>query len=137
VTGHQGDYAAVSINAVYAYSTNQYLFLYNKSSQISCSTASVKGTETKSELSFNMIERRLKVRVDYSLKEAREQLVLRFNAALGPPNEFDLSIQNTFLKGTMRPGESQLFAYTCEYTISVVEGKSIDEFRYPTSSIKA
>jgi hypothetical protein len=96
-----------------------------------------KKIETKVELSFNMIERRLKARVDYSLKEAREQLVLRFNDALGPPNEFDLLIQNTFLKGTMRPGESQLFAYTCEYTISVVEGNSVDEFRHPTSPIEA
>lgn len=77
-----------------------------------------------------MIERRLKARVDYSLEGAREQLLLRFNTALGPPDEAELSIQNAFLKGTMRPGEAQFFAYTCEYTISVVEGNSIDEFRH-------
>ena len=81
-----------------------------------------------------MIERRLKPRVDYSLKGAREQLVLRFNTTLGAPNEADLSIQNTFIKGTMRPGEAQLFAYTCEYTINVVEGNPVDEFRRKNSS---
>lgn len=82
-----------------------------------------------------MIERRLKARVDYSLKEPREQLVLRFNTALGPPNEADLLIQNTFLQGTMRPGEAQFFAYTCEYTISVIEGTLIDELRNQDSCI--
>ena len=68
-----------------------------------------------------MIERRLKTRVDHSSTLAREQLVLRFNAALGPPNKSDLSIQNAFLKGTMTPGEAQFFVSMCEYVIGVVE----------------
>lgn len=71
-----------------------------------------------------MIERRLKARVDYSSTPARAQLVLRFNAALGPPSKADLSIQNAFLKGTMTSGEAQLFVNMCEYVIGVVERNS-------------
>jgi hypothetical protein len=71
-----------------------------------------------------MTDRRLKLRVDYSSVEAREQLVLRFNAALGPPNKADLSIQHAFLKGTMPPGETQLFVSMCEYVIGVVDRNS-------------
>lgn len=71
-----------------------------------------------------MIERRLKARVDHSSTLAREQLVLRFNAALGPPNKADLSVQNAFLLGTMTPGEAQLFIIICEYVIGVVERNS-------------
>lgn len=67
-----------------------------------------------------MIERRLKPRIDYSSSDAREQLVLRFNNALGPPNEADMSIQLAFLKGTMRPGEAQFFISMCEYVIGAV-----------------
>lgn len=71
-----------------------------------------------------MIERRLKARVDHSSTPAREHLVLRFNAALGPPDKVDLSIQNAFLKGTMTPGEATLFVSMCEYVIGVVERNS-------------
>ena len=68
-----------------------------------------------------MIERRRKPRVNYSSMEAREQLVLRLNGVLGPPNKADLSIQDNFLKGTMRPGEAQLFVNMCEFVIGVVK----------------
>jgi hypothetical protein len=58
--------------------------------QMFCDSVSVlkglRGGRTK----LCMIERRLKVRVDYSHIAAREQLVFRFNAALGPPSEADL-----------------------------------------------
>ena len=64
-----------------------------------------------------MIERRLKPRVDYCSVESRKYLVLRFNSCLGEPSRADLSIQDAFLNGTMRPGEFQFFVSICEYVI--------------------
>jgi hypothetical protein len=68
-----------------------------------------------------MIDRRLKPRADFSSPQIREQLVLCFNNALGPPNKADLAIQEAFLKGTMTPGEAQLFISMCEYVLEIVE----------------
>ena len=68
-----------------------------------------------------MNDRRLKPRADFSSRQIREQLVVRFNNALGPPNKADLAIQDAFLKGTMTPGEAQLFISMCEYVLEIVE----------------
>ena len=68
-----------------------------------------------------MNERRLKPRADFSCLQIREQLLFRFNSALGPPNKADLAIQEAFLQGTMNPGETQLFISICEYVIEIVE----------------
>lgn len=68
-----------------------------------------------------MIERRLKPRGDHSSKEARELLVRRFNAVLGPPDEVDLATQHAFLKGTMMPGEAQFYVSMCEYVVDIAE----------------
>lgn len=75
-------------------------------------------------LHMQLIDRRLKARVDYSSVATRQHLVLCFNEALGPPSKADLSIQHAFLQGTMIPGETQLFISTCEYVIGVVERNS-------------
>jgi len=72
-------------------------------------------------LNVHMNERRLKPRIDFSSLQIREHLVLRFNNALGPPNKADLAIQDAFLKGTMNPGEAQLFISMCEYVLEIVE----------------
>lgn len=67
-----------------------------------------------------MHERRLKPREDHSSAEIRRGLVFRFNEALGPPNKADQAIQQAFLKGTMTPGESQLFVSMCDFVIAAV-----------------
>jgi len=77
--------------------------------------------EMRAELNAHMNERRLKPRADFSSLQIREQLVLRFNSALGPPNKADLAIQEAFLKGMMSPGETQLFISMCEYVLEIVE----------------
>lgn len=71
-----------------------------------------------------MHELRLKPRDDHSSYEVRQNLVDRFNNALGPPNNADQAIQQAFLKGTMTPGETQLFVSMCEYVINAVDRHS-------------
>ena len=77
--------------------------------------------EVRAELNAHMNERRLKPRADFSSLQIREQLVFRFNSALGPPNKSDLATQEAFLQGTMNPGETQLFISICEYVLEIVE----------------
>lgn len=67
-----------------------------------------------------MIERKIKPHNDYFSREVREQLLMQFNAALGPPNKADLSIQQDFLPRTMTPSEAQIFVSMCEYVVCVV-----------------
>lgn len=67
-----------------------------------------------------MDDHSLKPLGDYSDQEVRQNLVIRFNKALGPPNTADQAIQHAFLQGTMTPSEAQLFVSMCEYVISII-----------------